>query len=193
MTRPRGSSAPGGSGWQWGRRGAIALCVVAVVAIGAAACGSSSPPTTASSPLTAASILPFPAQLLGHNKNTSQTAHALGRVLTSVFALSPSKFRNSQAAIYGELSGPAVVVFAARWSSAAASSAASAAFDTGLAVGGAKGGGSTDAHSFPAGPHGGALECGARDPQRRAGNCLRVGRQGDVRRNDLHRRVGIKP
>jgi hypothetical protein len=121
---------------------------------------SQQPDSISQQPLTAASSLHFPAQLLGHNKNTSQTAHALGRVLTSVFALSPSKIRNSQAAIYGDLSGPTVVVFAARWSSAAASSAASAAFDKSLAVGGAKGGGSTDAHSFPAGPHGGALECG---------------------------------
>ena len=166
MTRPHASSSPGDSSRQWRGRGAIALCAAAV-AIGAAACGgSSSPAPAAGSPAAAVSnpaaggVPHFPGQLFGLNKNTSQTAHALGRVFASVFALAPTKFRGAQSAVYGSLSGPAVVLFAASWSGAAAHKATSAAVDRATAIGGVKGGGSTDPQSFPAGPHGGSLECG---------------------------------
>jgi hypothetical protein len=165
MTRSHGSSGPGDSGWQWGRRGAIALCAAAV-AIGAAACGGSDSPAPAASSTAAAAspaaggLAHFPAQLFGLNKNTSQTAQALGRVFANGFAVAPSEFRGAQSAVYGSLSGPAVVLFAASWAGTAARKAASAAFDKATAASGAKGSGSTDAQPFPAGPHGGSLECG---------------------------------
>jgi hypothetical protein len=182
MTRSRGPSALGGGGWQGGTRGVIALCVGAVAVIGAVACGSgssptaasssptaasspattgSSSPTAASSPATTGSGLHLPVQLLGLNKNTSSVARgvasAFGRGLG---AAARADFRGLHGAIYGDLSGPTIAVFAARWTSAAARRAASAAFDKSTAVRGVQGMGSTDGQSFPAGPQGGALECG---------------------------------
>ena len=144
------------------KRGTITLSVVAVVAIGAAACRSSSPPTAAPSPATAASGLHFPAQLLGLNKNTSSVAQAATRAFTSALAADRNNVRPPQGAFYGGISGPAIVVFGARYSGAAAQAVQSVptAFDMGFAEGLARSTGSTDLRSFPAGPHGGALYCG---------------------------------
>jgi hypothetical protein len=151
------------------KRGAITLSVVAVVAIGAGACRSSSPPTAAPTPPTAAprpptaaTSLHFPAQLLGLSKNTSSVAQAAIRVFTSALAAGRNNVRPPQAAVYGGVSGPAIVVFGARFYGAAAQAAQSvpAAFDMGFAAGLAGSTGSTDQRSFPAGPHGGALYCG---------------------------------
>jgi hypothetical protein len=143
--------------------------VVAVAAIGAGACRSSSEPTAAPSPATAASRsataasgLHFPAQLLGLNKNTSSVAQAATRTFTSALAAGRNNVHPPQGAVYGGISGPAIVVFGARFYGAAAQAAQAvpAAFDMGFAAGLARSTGSTDLRSFPAGPHGGALYCG---------------------------------
>ena len=151
--------------WRSRRRGATALSVLAVVAIGAGACGGSGPTTAASSPATAGSGLHFPAHLLGLNKNTSPKAQALNRALTSVFAGEQSDFRGPQAVIYGDFTGsgaarsPSDWMYGATLSSAAARSAGPA-FDKAFAAGFAKSTGITNLQAFPAGPHGGALDCG---------------------------------
>jgi hypothetical protein len=147
------------------KRGTIAPSVVAVVTlvgIGAGACRSSSPPAAAPSPATAASSLHFRAQLLGLNKNTSSLAQAAARAIISALAADRNNVRPSQDAVYGGISGPAIVVVGARFYRAAARAAESvpAAFDMGFAAGLARSTGSTDLRSFPAGPHGGALYCG---------------------------------
>jgi hypothetical protein len=154
------------------KRGTIAPSVVAVVtlvAIGAGACRSSSPPaaaaspaTAASSPATAASSRHFPAQLLGLKKNTSSAAQAAARAFTSALAADRNNVRPPRGAVYGGISGPAIVVVGARFYRAAARAAESVpvAFDMGFAAGLARSTGSTDLRSFPAGPHGGALYCG---------------------------------
>jgi hypothetical protein len=147
------------------KRGTIAPSVVAMVtlvAIGAGACRSSSAPAAAPSPATAASSLHFPAQLIGLNKNTSSLAQAAARAVTSALAADRNNVRSPQGAVYGGISGPAIVVVGARFYRAAAHAAESvpAAFDMGFAAGLARSTGSTDLRSFPAGPHGGALYCG---------------------------------
>jgi hypothetical protein len=172
MARPQGSSSLCGSGW--GRRGAIALGVVAAVVIGAAACGGSSSPAPAASSAAPAASSPaaaglhLPGQLFGLSKNTSPGAEQVTRAISSQFSALSSIARSHQAALYGTEGGPALLVIAARLSSAAAHRAASAAFDKRAAAGGTAGAGSTDARPFPAGPHGGALKCGhaARGGQR---------------------------
>jgi hypothetical protein len=147
------------------KRGTIAPSVVAVVtlvAIGAGACRSSSPPAAAPSPATAASSLHFPAQLLGLNRNTRSLAQAAARAFTSALAADRNNVRPPQGTVYGDISGPAIVVVGARFYRAAARAAESvpAAFDMGFAAALARSTGSTDLRSFPAGPHGGALYCG---------------------------------
>jgi hypothetical protein len=158
------------------KRGAIAPSVVAVVtlvAIGAGACRSSSPPAAASSPAAAASSpaaaassLHFPAQLLGLNQNTSSVAQAATRAFTSALAADRNNVRPPQGAFYSGIRGLAMVVVGARLSGAAARAAESvpAAFDMAFAAGLARSTGSTDLRSFPAGPHGGALYCGDGTP-----------------------------
>jgi hypothetical protein len=135
-------------------RGAIALCVVAVVAIGAAACGSSSSPA-ASSLATAGSGLHLPAQLLGLSKNTGSDTQVMVRKVTSALA-TLSALRGPQVAVYGDFSGPFFLMFAARLSRASAS----ASYDKGFVEGFAKASGITGLQSFPAGSHGGVLDCG---------------------------------
>src|SRR5262245_29783395 len=166
MTRPRSSPSSCGSGW--GVRGAVALGVAAVVTIGAAACGgssnsapaASSAAPAASTPAAAASGLQLPDQLFGLNKNTGPEAAQVTSAISRQFSALSSIARSHQAAVYGTAGTPDVVVFAAKWSSAFAHRAASAAVDKDAAAGGTAGAGSTDARSFPAGPHGGALRCG---------------------------------
>jgi hypothetical protein len=150
------------------KRGAITLAVAAVVVIGAAACGSSSPPTSAgspaaaASPATAAGGLHFPARLFGLSKNTGPAARAVIRSFVSLLAPYRSAFRSSQEAVYGNVSGPpTIMVFVATLTSAGARRAAVPAFDKKAAVASVKGA-SGAAQPFPAGPHGGALECGQR-------------------------------
>jgi hypothetical protein len=157
MIRPPHSLPPGSRGR--GRRSAVALGVAPVaVAVAVAGCGAGS--TAASSPAAAASSPHLPAQLLGLSKNTGSQARSLGRALSAVFATFSSVYRGPQAAVYGDIRGPTIVVLTAGWSSKAAHRAASAAFDKRSALGAFAGTGRTDAHSFPAGPRGGALYCG---------------------------------
>jgi hypothetical protein len=103
----------------------------------------------------------FPAQLLGLNENTTPAARALVGALTGSMA-AVRDLRGPQAAVYGTSKGPAVAVSAARFSTAAVRTAAAdpATFDKGFALGFAKSSGITDLRSFPAGPHGGVLDCG---------------------------------
>jgi hypothetical protein len=75
-------------------------------------------------------------------------------------AAARADFRGFQGAVYGDMSGPTIAVVATEWSSAAARRAASAAFEKSTTVAAVQDIDSTDGQSFPAGPHGGALECG---------------------------------
>ena len=175
MTRPRGCSFPGSSGR--GRRGAVALGVVAAVAIGAAACGgsSSAAPAVSAAPAPSSAALAastpvavvrlhLPAQLFGLNKNTGRAAKQLSQDWRKGISLGSSLVRSPKAAIYGALYGgtPYVIVFAAKWSSAGARQVASAAVEKRAAREALVyvSSGSTGVQSFPAGPHGGALACG---------------------------------
>jgi hypothetical protein len=150
-------------------RWAVKLCVAVIVAMAAGACdgssppkAASSPPTPASSPSAAGSRLHFPAQLLGLHKNSSPAIQGAIRALTAKLATDRNNLRSPQGAFYGGTSGPAMVVYGALFTGAAARAAksVSASFDQGFAKGFAKSTGSSDLRSFPAGPHGGALYCG---------------------------------
>jgi hypothetical protein len=170
------------------RRGAIAFCAAAVVAIGAAACGggpstaaptsstaaptssaaaptsSAAAPTSsaaaAGSPATAGSGPHFPAQLFGLNKNTGRAGKQVAREVSSELSYTRSILHSPKTALYGTESSPDIIVFVSSWTGAVAHRAADAAFDKSTAAGAAAGAGSTDAQPFPAGPHGGVLKCG---------------------------------
>jgi hypothetical protein len=144
-------------------RWAVRLCVAAIAAMAAGACGgSSSPPKAASSPSAAGSRVHFPAQLLGLHKNGSPAIQGAIRALTAKLATDRNNLRSPQGAFYGGTSSPAMLVYGALFTGAAARAAesVSAGFDQGFAKGFAKSTGSTDMRSFPAGPRGGALYCG---------------------------------
>jgi hypothetical protein len=119
-----------------------------------------SSPTAGSSPATAGSGLQFPARLLGLSKNTSPDAQAAAQALRRSFAIMRTYFRGAQAAIYDRN----IEVVGGRWSSSAARRAESGGFDKSFAAGAVQdfmqGSGHTRMRSFPAGPHGGALDCG---------------------------------
>jgi hypothetical protein len=103
------------------RRGAIAFCAAAVVAIGAAACAggrstaaptsSTAAPTSsaaaAGSPTTAGGGPHFPAQLFGLNKNTGRAGKQVAREVSSELSYARSILHSPKAALYGTESPPA--------------------------------------------------------------------------------------
>jgi hypothetical protein len=163
------------------RHGALlaAAAAAAAVAIGAAACGGSSsaaapaassaapaPSSAAPAPSTpvAAVRLHLPAQLFGLNKNTGRAARQLAHDWRHGFSLGSPLVRSPKAALYGALHGgtPSAIVFVGKWSRAGARKVASAAVEKVTARAGLvyMSNGSRGVHSFPAGPHGGAMACG---------------------------------
>jgi hypothetical protein len=125
-------SLPPQSGWCM--RWAVRLCVAAIAAMAAGACGGGSSPAI----------------------------QGAIRALTAKLATDRNNLRSPQGAFYGGTSSPAMLVYGALFTGAAARAAesVSAGFDQGFAKGFAKSTGSTDLRSFPAGPRGGALYCG---------------------------------
>lgn len=117
---------------------------------------SSSQPHTG--PASAVSTIRLPHRLLGLSRSTAAASrHITGEMIRRLTA-SGSPFVRPQAAVYGSFSGPAIVMFAADWSSASKPAPGQSLVP--FAKGFAKTLGSTGARSFPAGPKGGVLECG---------------------------------
>ena len=111
-----------------------------------------------SAPATAASAIHLPRRLLGLKRSAAAVNEQVASVMIRRMRAPGSPFVGAKAAVYGHLSGPTIVAFAADWS--AASKPTSSASLVPFAAGFAKGFGASYARSFPAGPKGGVLECG---------------------------------
>ena len=122
------------------------------------------PTATAPAPPAPAAVatgLHLPAHLLGFPKNSSSEARGVVSQLSSSMR-GNGEMHAPKAAVYGNMSASSVLVFGATWTKTAAQAAASdpVRVGTGFTQAFMKAGGTTGVRSFPAGPHGGALNCG---------------------------------
>lgn len=111
-----------------------------------------------SSPASAGSALRLPDRLLGLNRSTAAASRRITSGMIRRLTASGSPFAHPEAAVYGNFTGPALVMFAAEWSNASKSAAGQSLVP--FAKGFAKTFGSTGTRLFPAGAKGGVMECG---------------------------------
>ena len=111
----------------------------------------------------AASAIHLPRRLLGLKRSTGAASKQVTSLMIRRLRAPGAPFVGAKAAVYGHLTGPEIIMFAADWS--AARKPTSSASLVPFAAGFAKGFGASYARSFPAGRKGGVLECGYKSIQ----------------------------
>src|SRR5260221_968391 len=146
----------------WTALGAATIALAACGGQPAQAPATPSPAASSSGPHsahgTAASALHLPPRLLGLKRSAAAVNEQVTSPMIRKLRASGSPFVGAKAAVYGHLSGPKIVTFAAEWSTT--SKPTSSASLVPFAAGFAKGFGASYARSFPAGPKGGVLGWG---------------------------------